>query len=171
MSYIVTRKVKKSVYVYEAKSFRNKEGKPRNKQRYLGKLDEDGVLITKKRKLPAKIKEVKTVTKRIIIETAQKIPAQDNSPSRDKNSHSKLLAHSGILSSNTSKDYAVGQCISANSVRAVNTSRNFSGSVKSGNNAPVLTQYLSFSVDLQAAHCVMQRRRQRYAVERCFAYR
>lgn len=67
MSYIVKRKVKDSIYVYEATSYRNKEGKPRNKQRYLGKLDDDGLIITKKRKLPAQIKEYKTVTRKIVL--------------------------------------------------------------------------------------------------------
>ena len=68
MSYIVKRKVKGSIYVYEATSYRNKQGKPRSHQRYLGKLDADGVLITKKRKLPAQIKEVKTVSRKFILE-------------------------------------------------------------------------------------------------------
>ena len=68
MSYIVKRKVKGSIYVYEATSYRNKQGKPRSHQRYLGKLDANGVLITKKRKLPAQIKEVVTVTKKFILE-------------------------------------------------------------------------------------------------------
>ena len=74
MSYIIQRKVKNTIYVYEAKSYRNKQGKPRNKQRYLGKLDKDGVLITKKRKLPAKIKEVKTVTRKFILEDVKATP-------------------------------------------------------------------------------------------------
>ena len=68
MSYIIQRKVRKAIYVYECTSYRNKAGKPRNHQRYLGRLDKDGVLITKRRKLPAKIKEVKTVTRRFILE-------------------------------------------------------------------------------------------------------
>ena len=68
MSYIVKRRVKGSIYVYEATSYRNKQGKPRSRQRYLGKLDADGVLITKKRKLPKQIKEVKTVSKKFILE-------------------------------------------------------------------------------------------------------
>ena len=68
MSYIIQRKVKNAIYVYEGRSYRNKQGKPRNKQRYLGKLDSDGTLITRKRKLPAQIREVKTVTRRFIID-------------------------------------------------------------------------------------------------------
>ena len=68
MSYIIQRRVKNAIYVYEGRSYRNKQGKPRNKQRYLGRLDEDGTLITRKRKLPAKIKEVKTVTRKFVLE-------------------------------------------------------------------------------------------------------
>ena len=67
MSYIIRRKVKSTTYIIEVTSYRNKDGKPRNKQRCLGKLDEDGVLISSKRKLPAEIKEVKRIVKRFII--------------------------------------------------------------------------------------------------------
>ena len=69
MTFIIQRKVKNAIYVYEGRSYRNKQGKPRNKQRYLGKLDEDGILITRKRKLPARIKEYKRVTKHIILDS------------------------------------------------------------------------------------------------------
>ena len=72
MSYIIHRKIKNTTYVIEVTSYRNKEGKPRNKQRCLGKLDEDGVLISSKRKLPAEIKEVKTIRKRFIVKTIKK---------------------------------------------------------------------------------------------------
>ena len=68
MSYIIRRQVKKAIYIYEGRSYRNKKGRPRNKQRYLGRLDDDGVLITRKRKLPAQIKEYKRVTKHFILE-------------------------------------------------------------------------------------------------------
>ena len=67
MSSIIQRKINNTTYIIEIESYRNKEGKPRNKQRCLGKLDIDGVLISTKRKLPIQIKEVKTVRKRIII--------------------------------------------------------------------------------------------------------
>ena len=67
MSYIIRRKVRKAIYVYECTSYRNKDGKPRSKQKYLGKLDSDGVLISSKRKLPVQITEVKTVKKRFIL--------------------------------------------------------------------------------------------------------
>ena len=68
MATIITRTINNTTYVYEQTSYRNKDGKPRTKQRCLGKLDADGVLISSKRKLPAHIKEVKTVTRKFIIE-------------------------------------------------------------------------------------------------------
>ena len=68
MSFIIHRKFGKAIYVYECVSFRNKDGRPRNKQKYLGRLGSDGILITKKRKLPARIKEVKTITRKFILE-------------------------------------------------------------------------------------------------------
>ncbi|MBQ7221374.1 MAG: hypothetical protein IJS28_10380 [Synergistaceae bacterium] len=77
MSYIIQRKVKKATYVYECRSYRNKQGKPRNKQKYLGRLDSDGVLITKRRRLPAKIREVKTVIKRFILEPVSEPQRED----------------------------------------------------------------------------------------------
>ena len=73
MSYIIRRRVKSSIYVYECISYRNKDGKPRSRQKYLGKLDSDGILITKKRKLPAQIREVKKVTRKFILEPVPKV--------------------------------------------------------------------------------------------------
>ena len=86
MSYILRRRVRKAIYVYECTSYRNKQGKTRSKQHYLGKLDDDGVLISAKKKLPSQIREVKTITKRFILEPAKtsnrsrRIPAQKLSP-------------------------------------------------------------------------------------------
>ena len=87
MSYIIRRKVKNAVYVYECTSYRNKAGKPRSRQKYLGKLDSDGVLITKKRKLPAQIREVKTITRRFILEPVKspKVQTQTQKSGRIKN--------------------------------------------------------------------------------------
>ncbi|MBQ6776188.1 MAG: hypothetical protein IJP53_06970 [Synergistaceae bacterium] len=67
MSCIIRRKVKNTTYVIESTSYRDKDGKPRTKQRCLGKLDSDGVLISTRRKLPLEILEVKTITKRILL--------------------------------------------------------------------------------------------------------
>ena len=68
MSYILHRRVRNAIYVYECTSYRNNQGNPRSKQHYLGKLDADGVLISAKKKLPVQIREVKTITKRFILE-------------------------------------------------------------------------------------------------------
>lgn len=68
MSFIIKRKIKNAIYVYEVTSYRDKNGKPRNHQKSLGRLDKNGVLISRKRKLPAKIKEVITITKKFILE-------------------------------------------------------------------------------------------------------
>ena len=73
MSYIIQRKVRKAIYVYECTSYRNKEGKPRSKQKYLGRLDSDGVLISSKRKLPVQITEVKTVKKKFILKVSESV--------------------------------------------------------------------------------------------------
>ena len=68
MSFITKRIINNTTYVYENTSYRDKNGKPRNKQRCLGKLDDDGVLISNKKKLPVQIKEVKTIKKKFILE-------------------------------------------------------------------------------------------------------
>jgi hypothetical protein len=47
MSYIVRQKVGNHTYLYEAVSFRNKEGKPRSKRVPVGKLDEAGQPVYK----------------------------------------------------------------------------------------------------------------------------
>ncbi|MBR1486368.1 MAG: hypothetical protein IJ597_03835 [Synergistaceae bacterium] len=65
--FIIDKKVKNSTYRYLAESYRDENGKPRNKRTYIGKVDDDGVLISSKRKLPAEIKEVKKTTRRILV--------------------------------------------------------------------------------------------------------
>ena len=66
MSHIIKRKVNNNIYVYEETSYRNKDGKPRTKQKYLGKLDNNGVLISSKSlgNIPAEIKEVKVIKRK-----------------------------------------------------------------------------------------------------------
>ena len=53
---IIKRNINGITYIYEIISYRNKEGKPRNKQRLLGKLDPStGEMIeTRKKKVPSK---------------------------------------------------------------------------------------------------------------------
>ena len=67
MPFIITREINNAIYVIEVTSYRDKTGKKKSRQRSLGRLDNDGVLISSKRKLPAQIKEVKTITKKFIL--------------------------------------------------------------------------------------------------------
>ena len=68
VSSIITRKINNTIYVIEITSYRDKNGKPRNKQRCLGQLDEDGVLISSRKLLPSTIKEVRTVTTKLRVD-------------------------------------------------------------------------------------------------------
>ena len=74
MSFITKRVINGITYIYEITSYRDKNGKPRNKQKCLGKIDKDGAFIPNKKRfpdkkqLPAEIKEVKTISKKFIIE-------------------------------------------------------------------------------------------------------
>ena len=68
MSHILKRKINNVIYVYQEKSYRDKLGRPRTKQKCLGKLDNNGVLILSKKRnpenLPATITQYKiTITK------------------------------------------------------------------------------------------------------------
>jgi hypothetical protein len=47
MAYIVRQKVGSHVYLYEAVSYRNEEGKPRSRRVTVGKLDKDGQPVYK----------------------------------------------------------------------------------------------------------------------------
>ena len=71
MSFIITRKKNNTIYVYKVTSYRNEEGKPRNRQKCLGKLDNDGILISSKKRHPLQIEEVKIVTRKIILKPAR----------------------------------------------------------------------------------------------------
>lgn len=68
LSFIIKRKQGNATYLIEVTSYRDKQGRPRNKQRSLGRLDSDGVLISRKRKLPSKIIRVRTIRTRYILE-------------------------------------------------------------------------------------------------------
>ena len=66
MSHIIKRIINNTTYVYEESSYRDRNGKPRTKQRCLGKLNENGELISKKKlcELPSEILQVqKIITK------------------------------------------------------------------------------------------------------------
>ena len=66
MSHILKRKIKNVIYIYQEKSYRDKLGRPRTKQKCLGKLDSDGVLIISRKinpkNLPGEITQYKIIT-------------------------------------------------------------------------------------------------------------
>ena len=68
MSIIIKRQIGNSTYAIESTSYRDELGRPRTKQRCLGRIDSDGVLISSKTKLPSVIKEVRKVTRKFILE-------------------------------------------------------------------------------------------------------
>ncbi len=65
--YIITKKVKNSTYVYLAESYRDENGQPKNRRHYIGRLDKDGTIITSKKKIPAQLVEIKTITKKFAL--------------------------------------------------------------------------------------------------------
>ena len=83
MSSIIERKINNATYIVESISFRDKKGRPRSKQKCLGRLDDDGVLISSKRKLPAQIKKVRTVKTKYIIEDKKNSPAEEQTGEQD----------------------------------------------------------------------------------------
>ena len=73
MSHILKRKINNVIYVYQEKSYRDKLGRPRTKQKCLGKLDNNGVLILSKKRNPENLPA--TITKYKIIITKFRIKA------------------------------------------------------------------------------------------------
>ena len=67
MSCIIERKINNAIYVYECTSYRNEDGKPRSRQKCLGRRDTDGAVISSKRKMPAQITKVKRTTTKFIL--------------------------------------------------------------------------------------------------------
>ena len=84
MSFIIHRKTKNATYIYIVTSYRNKQGKPRNHQKCLGKLNNDGVLISTKKRLPSQIKEVVTITKKFILEPAGTLKQSRRTPGQSQ---------------------------------------------------------------------------------------
>ena len=90
---IVKKKIKNAIYIYEVKSFRDKHTKKvKTKWIYIGKLDEDGSIITRKRKLPAKLVKVTKSTQYILktVRKAKSSPSQIKKPA-----FMKSLSYSG----------------------------------------------------------------------------
>ncbi len=67
MSSIIQREINNAIYLIECTSYRDKNGKPRNKQKCLGRLDADGAVISSRRKLPSQITKVKQTTTKFIL--------------------------------------------------------------------------------------------------------
>ena len=67
MSSIIKRNINGATYLYLSTSYRDSEGRPRSKHEYIGKL-ENGLVISKKRKLPAAIKKVTTIKTKFLLE-------------------------------------------------------------------------------------------------------
>ena len=86
MSHILKRKIKNVIYIYQEKSYRDKLGRPRTKQKCLGKLDSDGILIISRKinpkNLPGSITEYKIITRKFRIN----VTAQENKPPQKINS-------------------------------------------------------------------------------------
>ena len=86
MSHILKRKIKNVIYIYQEKSYRDKLGRPRTKQKCLGKLDSDGILIISRKinpkNLPGSITEYKIITRKFRI----KAITQENKPTQKINS-------------------------------------------------------------------------------------
>ncbi len=61
MTYLKKRLRNNITYLYEIQGYRDKNGKVKHKEKCLGRLDDDGTLITKKRKLPSQIKKVRKI--------------------------------------------------------------------------------------------------------------
>ena len=73
MAYLKKRIRNNITYLYEIQGYRDKKtGKVRHKERCLGRLDKDGVLITKKRKLPAQVEKVRKIITKFNLRPAKK---------------------------------------------------------------------------------------------------
>ncbi|MBQ9419036.1 MAG: hypothetical protein IJU31_01530 [Synergistaceae bacterium] len=66
MTYLKKRRRNNNIYLYEIQGYRDKDGKVKHKERCVGKIDDDGVLITAKRKIPVKITRVRRITTKLI---------------------------------------------------------------------------------------------------------
>ncbi|MBQ7562137.1 MAG: hypothetical protein IJS99_09990 [Synergistaceae bacterium] len=73
MAHILKRKINNVIYIYQEKSYRDKLGRPRTKQKCLGKLDSKGVLILSRKINPENLPG--TITQYIIITKKFRIKA------------------------------------------------------------------------------------------------
>lgn len=65
---------------------------------------------------------------------------------------------SSVASGDTAECNDVGHCVAAEAVGTVNTACDFTGSEETRDNVALLIENLSFSVDSQTAHCVVDSR-------------
>ena len=95
MSSIIRKRINNTIYIYEVKSYRDKDKRVRTKWKILGKEDSDGALIaSKKRKiknLPAQIIQVKKVSKIIKIKILKHSRTEQNINHENSNNGTKQL--------------------------------------------------------------------------------
>jgi len=73
MTYYKERVRNNTKYLYEIQGYRDKKtGKVKHKERCLGKIDEDGALITRKRKLPAQVVKVRKIITKFKLRVVKK---------------------------------------------------------------------------------------------------
>ena len=73
MTYYKERIRNNTKYLYEIQGYRDKKtGKVKHKERCLGKIDEDGALITRKRKLPAEVVKVRKIITKFKLRVVKK---------------------------------------------------------------------------------------------------
>ena len=89
---IVRKVINNATYIYDVKSFRDKKTKKvKTKWTYIGRLNENGSIITKKRKLPARLVKITKSTQYIL--------------KRERKAHrEKLRLHDFALSGNINSE-------------------------------------------------------------------
>ena len=92
MSHILKRKINNVIYVYQEKSYRDELGRPRTKQKCLGKLDNNGVLILSRKRNPKNLPAAITKYKLIITKFRVK-PITDSRKESKANKESKTQSH------------------------------------------------------------------------------
>ena len=73
MAYLKKRLINNITYLYEIQGYRDKKnGKVKHKERCLGRLDDDGTLITNKKNLPAQVEKVRKIITKFNLRDAPK---------------------------------------------------------------------------------------------------
>ena len=110
MSHILKRKINNVIYVYQEKSYRDKLGRPRTKQKCLGKLDNNGVLILSRKRNPKNLPGVITQYKLTITKFRIKAITDSHKESKE-NKESKTQSHNNAqkIFTNSSKATPISQ--------------------------------------------------------------